>query len=184
MDYSVCFRPRFAAKNAPSTAPERGFPEKGCARFLHLRGRSDSVPDEANGSRSGMCTGDRRKRRNAMRKTVHLCLSSHDEVMFRSEADLTIGFNCFALAALTTESRALAEGRMSTHHHSMAQTDNAKELMYRNRNAYSRYFNTTPPSGTNGASTPPSTPCGTSTPTTCSTSRSAPRPSIPATGAP
>ena len=77
-----------------------------------------------------------------MRKTVHLCLSSHDEVMFRSEADLVMGFNCFALATLTTESRALAEGRMSTHHHSMAQTDNAKELMYRNRNAYSRYFNT------------------------------------------
>lgn len=77
-----------------------------------------------------------------MRKTVHLCLSSHDEVLYRNEADLVMGFNCFALAALTTESRALAEGRMSTHHHSMAQTDNAKELMYRNRNAYSRYFNT------------------------------------------
>ena len=76
-----------------------------------------------------------------MRKTVHLCLSSHDEVLFRSEADLIIGFNCFALAALTTESRAMAEGRLSTHHHSMVQTDNPRELMFRNRNAYSRYFN-------------------------------------------
>ena len=77
-----------------------------------------------------------------MRKTVHLCLSSHDEVLFRNETDLAVGFNCFAVAALTTESRALAEGRMSTHHHSMAQSDNPRELMFRNRNAYSRYFNT------------------------------------------
>ena len=77
-----------------------------------------------------------------MRKTVHLCLSSHDEVLYRNEADLIMGFNCFAVAALTTESRALAEGRMSTHHHSMIQSDNPREQMYRNRNAYSRYFNT------------------------------------------
>ena len=77
-----------------------------------------------------------------MRKTVHLCLSSHDEVLFRNEADLIFGFNCFAVAALTTESRALAEGRLSTHHHSMVQTDCPQEVMFRNRNAYSRYFNT------------------------------------------
>jgi len=77
-----------------------------------------------------------------MRKTVHLCLSSHDEVLYRSKTDLVFGFNCFALAALATESRALAEGRLSTHHHSVAQTDNPRELMFRNRNAYSRYFNT------------------------------------------
>ncbi|MBQ6299381.1 MAG: hypothetical protein IJK79_03225 [Bacteroidales bacterium] len=77
-----------------------------------------------------------------MRKTVHLCLSSHDEVLFRSKADLAFGFNCFALASLTTESRALAEGRLSTHHHSIVQADSPRELMFRNRNAYSRYFNT------------------------------------------
>lgn len=77
-----------------------------------------------------------------MRKTVHLCLSSHDEVLFRNEADLIAGFNCFAVATLTTESRALAEGRLSTHHHNIVQTDSPKEVMFRNRNAYSRYFNT------------------------------------------
>lgn len=76
-----------------------------------------------------------------MRKTVHLCLSSHDEVLFRNETDLAVGFNCFALAALTTDSRAMAEGRMTTHHHSMAQSDHPRELMFRNRNAYARYFN-------------------------------------------
>lgn len=77
-----------------------------------------------------------------MRKTYHFCLSSHDEVMFRSEADLNRGFNTLACAVLFTESRALAEGFLTTHHHSGVQTDYPKELTYRFRNAYSRYFNT------------------------------------------
>ncbi len=77
-----------------------------------------------------------------MRKTYHLCLSSHDEVMFRSEADLNMGFNALACAVLSTESRALAEGFLTTHHHLGVQTDNHKELFFRFRNAYARYFNT------------------------------------------
>ena len=77
-----------------------------------------------------------------MRKMCHLCLSSHDEVMYRSEADLIIGFNCLAIAVLETESRLLAEGFLSTHNHSLVQTDNEKELAFRSRYAYSRYFNT------------------------------------------
>ena len=76
-----------------------------------------------------------------MRKTYHLCLSSHEEVMFRDEADLRMGFNALAIAVLTTESRALAEGFMTTHHHSAVQTDAPKEMMHRFRYAYSRYFN-------------------------------------------
>ena len=77
-----------------------------------------------------------------MRKTVHLCLSSHDEVLYRSEADLIMGFNCFAVALLTTESRGIAEGFLSTHHHSLIQSDAPGEAMRKHRNAYSRYFNT------------------------------------------
>ena len=77
-----------------------------------------------------------------MRKTVHLCLSSHDEVMYRDEADLIMGFNCLALAVLETESRLLAEGFMTTHSHNLVQTDCYKEVMYRSRYAYARYFNT------------------------------------------
>ena len=76
-----------------------------------------------------------------MRKTVHLCLSSHDEVMYRSEADLIAGFNCFAVAVLYTESRALAEGFLSTHCHQLIQSDAPREAMHRSRNAYARYFN-------------------------------------------
>ena len=76
-----------------------------------------------------------------MRKTVHLCLSSHDEVMFRSEEDLNMGFNCLALAILDTESRLLAEGFMTTHYHCLLQTDYFREVMYKCRFAYARYFN-------------------------------------------
>lgn len=76
-----------------------------------------------------------------MRKTYHLCISSHDEVMFRCREDYIRGFNCFAEAVLETESRALADGEMSTHAHFGVQTDNHKYLMYRSRYAYSRYFN-------------------------------------------
>lgn len=76
-----------------------------------------------------------------MRKTVHLCLSSHDEVMYRSESDLILGFNCLAMAILETESRLLAEGFMTTHNHSLVQTDCYKEVVHRSRYAYTRYFN-------------------------------------------
>ena len=76
-----------------------------------------------------------------MRKTYHLCISSHDEVMFRCREDYIRGFNCFAEAVLETESRALADAEMSTHTHYSVQTDNHKELMFSSRNKYSRYFN-------------------------------------------
>lgn len=76
-----------------------------------------------------------------MRKTVHLCLSSHEEVMYRNEEDLIMGFNCLALAVLETESRLLGEGFMSTHNHILVQTDNQGELWRKERYAYSRYFN-------------------------------------------
>ena len=76
-----------------------------------------------------------------MRKTVHLCLSSHDEIMYRSEEDLNMGFNCLALAILSTESRLLAEGFLTTHNHCLIQTENHKEVFSRSRYAYTRYFN-------------------------------------------
>ena len=71
----------------------------------------------------------------------HVCLSSHEEVMFRNAADLIMGFNCLAAAAISTESRLLADGFMTTHYHFMVQTSSLKELMYRCRYSYVRYFN-------------------------------------------
>jgi hypothetical protein len=61
--------------------------------------------------------------------------------MYRNEADLVMGFNCLALAALETESRLLAEGFIPTHNHKLVQTDNLKAFIYKDRYAYSRYFN-------------------------------------------
>lgn len=77
-----------------------------------------------------------------MRKTYHLCLSSHDEVMFRSEADLCRGFNALALAILETDSRLLAEGFLTTHFHQLVQTDCPEEVIRRTRYAHARFFNT------------------------------------------
>ena len=77
-----------------------------------------------------------------MRKTYHFCLASHEEVMHRSEEDFIYDVNCFAVAVVRTESRALADAVMSSHDHFCAQTDNISELAYLRRNAYTRYFNT------------------------------------------
>ena len=76
-----------------------------------------------------------------MRKTYHICLSSHSEVMYRSEEDLNYGFNCFAVAALDTESRALADSFLPDHEHLGACTDAPEELIRRKRISYTRYFN-------------------------------------------
>ena len=76
-----------------------------------------------------------------MRKTFHLSFSSHDEVLYRNQADLAMGFNCLAEAILYTETRALADGEMSTHWHTIVQTDNPKALTKRSRYSYTRYFN-------------------------------------------
>ncbi len=76
-----------------------------------------------------------------MRKTYHICIASHDEVLYRSEADMIRGFNCLAETVLFTESRLLAEGFMSTHRHIIVQTDDPVDFVQRDRYAYSRYFN-------------------------------------------
>ncbi|MCQ2145784.1 MAG: hypothetical protein MJY72_08575 [Bacteroidales bacterium] len=76
-----------------------------------------------------------------MRKTVHLCLASHDEVLFRSEEDFIRGFNSFAIACRLTETRALADGEMSDHVHFVVATDNATQLGEQYRYEYTRYFN-------------------------------------------
>lgn len=76
-----------------------------------------------------------------MKDTYHLCLSSHDEVLFRNEEDLIVGFNYLAVTALETDSVLLADGFLSTHHHEAVRTDDPVALGRRNRYAYTRYFN-------------------------------------------
>ena len=58
-----------------------------------------------------------------MKRTFHICLSSHDEVMFRDEDDYNRGFNTFALALYKTDSIGLVESFMSDHVHMLVQTE-------------------------------------------------------------
>ncbi|MBR1538486.1 MAG: hypothetical protein IJ636_03170 [Bacteroidales bacterium] len=76
-----------------------------------------------------------------MKEIYHLSLSSHQEVMYRDEADLNRGFNCLAEACMETDSILLAESFLTTHHHEMVLTDCLKEIFHRQRYAYVRYFN-------------------------------------------
>ena len=61
--------------------------------------------------------------------------------MYRSEADLIMGFNCLALAILDTGSRLIADGFITTHNHKAVQTDCHRDLMRKERYTYTRYFN-------------------------------------------
>lgn len=79
--------------------------------------------------------------KNTKSKIVHICLASHDEVMFRDHNDYVRAFNYFAEGVFATESRAIAEGFMSDHFHICVQTDSPQELLFKMRNAYVRYFN-------------------------------------------
>lgn len=76
-----------------------------------------------------------------MRKTYHLCLASHGEVLFRDDSDFIYGFNCLAIASLVTESRLLADGHVSNHFHELLQSDSPEEVMKRSRYSYTRRFN-------------------------------------------
>ena len=74
-----------------------------------------------------------------MRKIYHICLSSHDEVLFRCERDYVIGFNCLAEAAFYTGSKLLADGFMSTHWHTIVQTDfDARQLLLNEQGCVNR----------------------------------------------
>lgn len=76
-----------------------------------------------------------------MMSMVHLCYTSHDEVMYRSPADMNIAFNSLCSALHKTESRCLAEAFLPTHHHGCYYTENPKELIRTSRSSYTKQFN-------------------------------------------
>ena len=76
-----------------------------------------------------------------MKKTYHLCLSAGNEIMFRDLEDYYRGFNCFAIALYKTNSTGLVESIMSTHMHSLVQTDSPKDFMMCFRMLYTMYVN-------------------------------------------
>ena len=81
------------------------------------------------------------KQINVMKKTYHLCLSAGNEIMFRDLEDYHRGFNCFAIALHKTNSTGLVEAIMSTHIHTLVQTNSPKEFMMCLRQMYTMYFN-------------------------------------------
>ena len=76
-----------------------------------------------------------------MNKSYHICVTSHNEVLFRSRDDYYRGFNCYALALLKNGSVSLSDSLMSNHAHFVFYSSNYKEVVKCFRLAYSMYFN-------------------------------------------
>ena len=77
-----------------------------------------------------------------MKKEIHhICITSHSEIMFRSEADMHYAFNCLAAACVRTDSKLLAFSLLTSHMHIAVITDSPDQLVHRFRYRYSCYFN-------------------------------------------
>lgn len=76
-----------------------------------------------------------------MKRVLHLCHSSEDEVMCRDENDYIRAFNSFALALDKTESKSLADAQMSNHRHYIVNTSEPERLMRLSRVSYTKHFN-------------------------------------------
>ena len=79
---------------------------------------------------------------HAMKEIHHICITSHSEIMFRSDADMHYAFNCLAAACVKTDSKLLAFSLLTSHVHIAVITDSADQLVKRFRYRYSCYFNT------------------------------------------
>lgn len=75
-------------------------------------------------------------------KNYHFCISSDNEILFRTETDYIRGFNTLALSLSETGSLLSAEAFMSTHLHVCVRTDDINSLINRFWRSYTRYFNT------------------------------------------
>ena len=76
-----------------------------------------------------------------MKKMFHVCIASHNEVMFRNPDDFKRATNCWAVALSNQESTSLAHSFMSDHIHFGVRTDNPALLVKRFRDSYNKYFN-------------------------------------------
>lgn len=76
-----------------------------------------------------------------MRQYYHVCISSHEEVLFRDKEDYIRAFNNLAIAALETGSSLLADAEMSDHIHTVSASAAIGEMIFKYRTAQTRYFN-------------------------------------------
>ena len=64
-----------------------------------------------------------------MKKEIHhICITSHSEIMFRSEADMHYAFNCLAAACVRTDSKLLAFSLLTSHMHIAVITDSPEKM--------------------------------------------------------
>ena len=76
-----------------------------------------------------------------MKESYSICFTSHDEVMFRDEADHGMFINILAIEGYRTESEILSDAEMSNHVHVNAFTRQPMVFAGRMRMAYTKYFN-------------------------------------------
>ena len=76
-----------------------------------------------------------------MRNLYHLCVASHNEVLFRDESDFIAFTNLMALAVFKTNEELLADALMSTHYHLAVMSHDPAPFIARLRHSYGRYFN-------------------------------------------
>ena len=76
-----------------------------------------------------------------MKESYSICFTSHDEVMFRDEADHGMFVNILAIEAYRTQSEILSDAEMSNHVHLNAFTRKPTPFAGRTRMSYTKYFN-------------------------------------------
>ena len=76
-----------------------------------------------------------------MKESYSICFTSHDEVMFRDEADHGMFVNIMAIEAFRTQSEILSDAEMSNHVHLNAFTRQPTQFAGRTRMSYTKYFN-------------------------------------------
>jgi len=76
-----------------------------------------------------------------MLQPVHLCFTSHKEVMYRNADDMNTAFNSLCSALCKTGSKCLAETFITTHHHGAYYSECPYELARTARSSYTRQFN-------------------------------------------
>ena len=78
---------------------------------------------------------------SSMKESYHICFTSHNEVMFRSEEDHGAFLNLAALRCFATDTELIADAEMSTHAHLNIFTNFPMKYASLLRMSYTRYFN-------------------------------------------
>ncbi|MBQ0043658.1 MAG: hypothetical protein KBT05_01395 [Bacteroidales bacterium] len=76
-----------------------------------------------------------------MKKQYHICITSHEEVMFRNEEDYLRGINSLALTCIQMQDKVCTFSFQTDHIHFDLISDRPGEFVRQFRNRYAMYFN-------------------------------------------